>query len=78
MALAAGIVTVVMGFVAAVLLYEATVPAPRNDKRDDRKRRERLRTLGLLAAIVAIAAAYVVAILVVAGFGLFRREQAAS
>jgi hypothetical protein len=62
MAMAAGIVTVVMGFLAAFLIYEATVPAPRNDDRDDRKRRERLRILGLLAAIVAVAAAYVAAI----------------
>jgi hypothetical protein len=62
MATAAGIVTVVMGFVAAYLLYEAIAPAPRNDKRDRTMRRERLRTLGVLAALVAVVAAYVAAI----------------
>jgi hypothetical protein len=62
MATAAGIVTVVMGFVAAYLLYEAIAPAPRNDKRDHWRRRERLRTYGILAAIAAVASAYVAAI----------------
>ena len=62
MAIAAGIVTVVMGFAAAFLLYEATVPSSRNDRRDDSRRRERLRTLGFWAAIVAVAAAYIAAI----------------
>jgi hypothetical protein len=62
MATVAAIVSVAMGFTAALLIYEATVPAPRNDRRDDGKRRGRLRTLGLLAAIVATAAAYIAAI----------------
>jgi hypothetical protein len=62
MATAAGIVSVVVGVAAALLLYEATVRAPRTDQRDDSKRRDRLRTLGLLASIVAVAAAYIAAI----------------
>jgi hypothetical protein len=62
MATAAGIVSIVVGFAAALLLYEATVAAPRNDRRDDNKRRDHLRTLGLVAAIVAVAAAYLAAI----------------
>ena len=62
MATVAGIITVIMGFTAALLLYEATAPAPRNDRRQDGERRGRLRTLGILAAIVAVVAAYVAAI----------------
>jgi hypothetical protein len=62
MATAVGIVSVAVGFAAALLLYEATVSAPRTDQRDDSKRRDRLRSLGLLAAIVAVAAAYIAAI----------------
>ena len=62
MATAAGIVSVVVGFAAALLLYEAAISAPRTDQRDDGKRHERLRSLGLLAAIVAMAAAYIAAI----------------
>ena len=62
MATTAGIITVIMGFTAALLLYEATAQAPRNDRRDDGERRGRLRKLGILAAIVAVIAAYVAAL----------------
>ena len=62
MATAAGIITVIMGFTAALLLYEATAQASRNDRRQDGERRNRLRRLGILAAIVAVIAAYVAAL----------------
>jgi hypothetical protein len=71
MATVAAIVTVVMGFLAAMLLFNATVTPPRNKRRENgkardehayRERQRTMRTLGLVAAVVAVIAAYVAAL----------------
>ena len=71
MATVASIVTIVMAFSAAMLLFNATVTPSRNKRREDgqildedayRDRQRTMRTLGLAAAVVAVIAAYVAAI----------------
>jgi hypothetical protein len=61
MATVASIVAVVMGFSAALLLYEATVRDPSNTRRVDPRRRSRMRRAGMVAAIGAMIAAYLAA-----------------
>ena len=62
MATVAGVISVVMGFAAALLLYEATAAKPRHERRQDSDRRDRMRRIGVIAAIVAVVAAYVAAL----------------
>jgi hypothetical protein len=62
MATLAGIVAVVTGFSAALLLYEATLRDARNVRRMDVQRRAQMRKWGLVAAAVAVIAAYVAAV----------------
>jgi hypothetical protein len=62
MAIVASIIAVVMGFAAALLLYEATAQVPRDGRPAEGGRRDRLRRLGFGAAAVAVVAAYVAAL----------------
>jgi hypothetical protein len=62
MATVAGVISVVLGFAAALLLYEATVAKPRHERPQDGDRRARMRKLGIIAAVVAVVAAYVAAL----------------
>jgi hypothetical protein len=62
MATIAGVISVVLGFAAALLLYEATVAKPRHEHPREGDRRARMRRLGIIAAVVAVAAAYVAAL----------------
>ena len=63
MATVAGVVTVVMGFAAALLLYEATATKPRHEEgRQAGERRAMMRKYGIVAAVVAVIAAYVAAL----------------
>jgi hypothetical protein len=61
MAVLASVVAVATGFLAAVLLFEATIRDPADRRRLDPGRKSRMRRAGLLAAVVAVIAAYVAA-----------------
>jgi len=70
MATVASIVTVVMGFASALLLFEATSGHPHDKRSQDaqtrdqlayQERQRRMRAWGISAAIVAVIAAYVAA-----------------